>query len=153
MASFSAELMVAGHTYLVRLATYEFTQAADLRGRASAKVRHGLLHLTLDVPPDDVLLDWAAQWHKSLPGEVVFFASDQRTVREAVGWEAGQCVGYTEEFAAGDAGAGAYVCQLTITTTGLTLHAGRPSAYVPPAATSAAHHGPAVVHGQGAGQG
>jgi hypothetical protein len=36
---------------------FEFTQAADQRGQAAAKVRHSLLHLTLDVPTNDQLLD------------------------------------------------------------------------------------------------
>jgi hypothetical protein len=45
--------------YPLRQCQFEFTQATGPRGRAAAKVRHGLLHLTLDVPTDDQLLDWS----------------------------------------------------------------------------------------------
>jgi tRNA threonylcarbamoyladenosine modification (KEOPS) complex Pcc1 subunit len=57
MASFSAELEVAGALYLVRSCTYDFTQVTSERGRVVAKVRHGLVHLTLDVPDASTLLD------------------------------------------------------------------------------------------------
>jgi hypothetical protein len=50
MASFSEQLLVAGQRYPVRQCTYEFTQATDPRGRVSARVRTGLVYLTLDVP-------------------------------------------------------------------------------------------------------
>jgi hypothetical protein len=66
---------VAGQRYPVRQGTYEFTQATDPRGRVTARVRTGLVCLTLDVPPDDVLLDWAATPNKPLAGQVVFRAA------------------------------------------------------------------------------
>ena len=65
-------------------------------------MRHGLLHLTLDVPPDDQLLDWANTVHKPLAGHVTFFEDDRRTARETVSFAAGQCVSYQESFVAGD---------------------------------------------------
>jgi hypothetical protein len=94
-----------------------------------ARVRTGLVHLTLDVPPDDVLLDWAATPNKPLAGQVVFLAAQGGSAVETLGWEAGQCVGYQEEFAAGDQGAGAYVCHLTIAAAKLTLQPGGPATY------------------------
>lgn len=57
MASFSAQLQVAGQRYPVRHCSYEFTQATTERGRVGAKVRHGLVRLALDVPDNEVLLD------------------------------------------------------------------------------------------------
>jgi len=135
MSSFYAELVVAGHTYPLRQCQFGFTQATDPRGRVQAKVRHGLLHLTLDVPDTDLLLDWAHTAHKPLGGHVTFFEPDQRTARETLSFAAGQCVSYQETFVAGDGAAGAYVCQLTITSDGLTLAPGGPaSAFVAPAA-------------------
>jgi hypothetical protein len=105
-------------------------------------VRHGLLHLTLDVPPDDQLLDWANTIHKPLAGYVTFFEDDRRTPRETVSFAAGQCVSYHESFVAGDGQAGAYVCQVVITSTGLTLApGGATQAFVPPAV--GAHSAPA----------
>ena len=65
-------------------------------------MRHGLLHLTLDVPTDDQLLDWANTVHKPLSGHVTFFEDDRRTARETVSFAAGQCVSYQESFVAGD---------------------------------------------------
>jgi hypothetical protein len=64
-------------------------------------VRHGLLHLTLDVPTDDQLLDWANTVHKTLSGHVTFFEDDRRTARETVNFAAGQCVSYQESFVYG----------------------------------------------------
>jgi hypothetical protein len=78
-------------------------------------VRHGLLHLTLDVPTDDQLLDWANTAYKPLAGHVTFFEDDRQTARETVSFATGQCVSYQEFFVAGDGEAGAYVCQLLIT--------------------------------------
>ena len=72
-----------------------------------AKVRHGLVQLTLDVPDDDLLLDWANPPHKPLAGQVLFYAMQGGQVLETLSWEAGQCVGYQEEFAQGSLDEGA----------------------------------------------
>ncbi|NML65106.1 hypothetical protein HHL22_07790 [Hymenobacter sp. RP-2-7] len=136
MSSFYAELEVAGHTYPLRQCQFEFEQATDARGRTVAKVRHGQLHLTLNVPPDDLLLDWANTAHKLLAGHITFFDTARRTARETVSFTAGQCVSYQESFTAGDASDGAYVCQLIIATAEkLDLTPGGPvGAFVAPAA-------------------
>lgn len=134
MASFYAELQVAGATYPVRHCAYEFTQATSERGRVVAKVRHGLVRLTLDVPDDDKLLDWAHSSYKPLVGQVSFYDAKGGPVLETLAWEDGQCVAYQEEFMSGDQGQGAYVCHLTIATPKLTMHSGGPVAYVAPAA-------------------
>jgi hypothetical protein len=108
MSSFYAELLVAGHTYPLRQCEFGFAQATDPRGRVQAKVRHGLLHLTLNVPDTDLILDWSHAPHKPLSGHVTFFEPDQRTARETLSFAAGQCVSYHESFVAGDGAAGAY---------------------------------------------
>ena len=59
-----------------------------------AKVRHGQLYLTLDVPHNDLLLDWANTAHKLLAGHITFFDTGRRTARETVSFTAGQCVSY-----------------------------------------------------------
>ena len=92
-----------------------------------AKVRHGLVHLTLDVPDDARLLAWGTTAHKPLAGHVTFFETGGRTARETLAWEAGECVGYHETFAAGDGAAGAYVCQLVIAAPKLVLTPGGPA--------------------------
>jgi hypothetical protein len=133
MSSFYAELEVAGQTYPVTQCRYGFDQPAGERGRVRAQVRHGLLHLVLNVPDDDQLLNWANTPHQELAGHVTFFASEQ--AQETVSFAAGQCVGYQETFVAGRDQDGAYQCALTITTTGLVLTAGGPSrAFVAPTA-------------------
>jgi hypothetical protein len=81
-------------------------------------VRHGLLHLTLDVPEDDQLLDWANTVYKTLAGHITFFEDDHRTARETLSFAAGQCVSYQETFVAGDGDVRAYRCQLIITSEG-----------------------------------
>jgi len=73
--------------------------------------------------------------HKLLSGHVTFFEDDRKTARETVSFAAGQCVSYQETFVAGDGEVGAYVCQLLITSAGLTLApGGAPQAFVAPAA-------------------
>jgi hypothetical protein len=135
MPSFYAELTVAGQVYPARACQYSFEQATDERGRVQARVRHGLLHLVLDVPDDDQLLAWAGTPHKELAGHVTFFAADRRTARETVSFAAGQCVSYQENFVAGEGVAGAYMCQLTITSKGLELTpGGPPRPFIPAAA-------------------
>ena len=108
MSSFYAELVIAGQTHPLRQCEFGFTQATDPRGRVQAKVRHGLLHLTLDVPDTDLLLYWAHTAHKPLGGHVTFFEPNQRTARETLSFAAGQCVSYQETFVAGDGATGAF---------------------------------------------
>ncbi|HEX8327718.1 MAG TPA: type VI secretion system tube protein TssD [Hymenobacter sp.] len=127
MASFYAELEVAGHSYPVRLCEFFFTQATNERGRVAAKVRHSLLHLTVDVPAGDQLLAWGAAPHKPLAGHVTFFETNRLVARETVGFAAGHCVGYEETFVAGDDGEGAYVCRLTVAAEKLELTPGGPA--------------------------
>jgi Hemolysin coregulated protein Hcp (TssD) len=134
MASFYAELQVAGTTYPVRSCAYEFTQSTNERGRVAAKVRHGLVRLTLDVPDGDELLSWAATPFKPLAGRVIFRSAQGGAALETLSWEDGQCVGYQEEFLSGSVHEGAYVCHLAIAAPKLTTASGGPASYVSPAA-------------------
>jgi len=58
-----------------------------------AKVRHGRVHVALDVPDDDVLADWGTAAHQPLAGHLTFFGTDRRTARKTLSWTAGECVG------------------------------------------------------------
>ncbi len=134
MASFYAELEVGGHTYPLRTCAYGFTQGTDSRGRVNEKVRHGRVHLTLDVPEDCFLEHWGAAAHMPLAGHITFYDAIQRSALETLAWEVGHCVGYQEEFMSGDLLSGAYTCQVTIISPQLTLTPGGPSRrYVAPA--------------------
>jgi hypothetical protein len=128
MASFYAELHIEGHSYPVRQCNFASQQATDARGRMQSKVRHEPLLLLLDVPDDDLLLNWAATPLKALAGQVVFYETFQRIARETLSFAAGHCVHYAETFESGNGGAGAYHCQLTITATSFELRAGGPAA-------------------------
>ena len=55
MASFYAELHVAGRVYVLRRCDFSFTQATDPRGRVVAQVRHNQIEIMLDVPDDPFL--------------------------------------------------------------------------------------------------
>ena len=63
------------------------------RLKSSAKVRHGLFHITLDVLDDGLLLAWGTTAHEPLAGHVTFFETGGRMARETLAWEAGECVG------------------------------------------------------------
>ena len=130
MPSFYAELHLAGTSYRVVRCQYACHQATDARGRVNAKVRHDLLHLTLDVPDDDVLLDWAAAPFKPLAGDVVFYNMTQLVPHETIAFATGQCVAYQEVFASGATGNGAYVCHISVTAPSFELRSGGPAAAV-----------------------
>lgn len=142
MSSFYAELHLAGFAFPVLRCSYSFQQATSERGRASAKVRHGPLHLLLDVPEQDLLLAWAAAPFKPLAGQVAFYSDAQaRLPHESISFAAGQCVRYAETFddGTGGGGAGAYVCALTITAPAFALHVGGgPATAAAPAVVAAA---------------
>ena len=127
MASFYAELLVEGRRYPVVRCSYACTQTTDDRGRARAKVRHQPLSIILDVPQDDVLLNWAHTPNKPVAGHVVFYDVTQLVAHEIIGFTAGHCVGYNEAFESGAGSDGSYVCQLTITATTFELLSGGPS--------------------------
>lgn len=127
MASFHAELHLGGSTFRVVHCQFACSQATDMRGRVSAKVRHHLLELTLDVPTNDTLLDWAATSHKPQAGQVVFHDKTQLVAHETIAFTDGECVGYTELFESGAGSDGAYVCQLTIAASEFELRGGGPT--------------------------
>ena len=124
MASFFAELHLTGNRYRVVRCHYGASQSTDARGRVNAKVRHDLLHLTVDVPDNDDLLHWAATAHKPQAGEVVFYNPTQLVALETIAFTAGECVGYQEVFESGAGGDGSYVCQLIIAAPAFELRAG-----------------------------
>lgn len=128
MASFHAELRLAGTSYRVVRCHHACHQPTDARGRVNAKVRHDLLHLALDVPDSDALLAWAADPFKALAGEVVFYDATWLVAHETIAFAAGQCVGYHESFASGAGRDGAYVCQLSIAAPAFELRSGGPAA-------------------------
>ena len=127
MASFSAQLRVAGHVFPVLHCSYHTSQATNERGRVSAKVRHHPVELVLDVPDSDVLLAWAADPHKRQAADIVFLDPATGSAIETLHLAAAYGVGYRESFAAGDTGTGAYQCHLTLSDpSGFTLLQGGP---------------------------
>ncbi len=140
MASFSAELHVAGHVFPVMYCHFEVEQATQQRGRVGAKVRYGSVQLVLDVPDGDVLAAWAAGAHKRQAASVVFLNAHGGRAVETLRLPAAYCVAYREQFVSGDAQGGAYQCFLTLSDpTGWTIAPGGPaSAFV---AAAAREHG------------
>jgi hypothetical protein len=138
MASISAELHVAGHVFPVTHCLFDVTQAPQLRGRVSAKVRYGPVQLVLDVPDGDVLPAWAADPHKQQATAVVFLDANGGQPLETLRLPAAYCVAYQEQFISGDAQGGAYQCYLTLSDpSGWTMMPGGPAgAFVAPAARS-----------------
>ena len=136
MASFAAELRVAGHAFPVIHCAFGVEQATHQRGRVSTKVRYGLVQLTLAVPEGDELLAWAAAPQKRQPAEVLFRDSVGGSVLETLSLKGAYCVVYHEQFISGDEQGGAYQCLLTLSDPdGWTLTAGGPVvAFVAPVA-------------------
>jgi hypothetical protein len=122
-SSFNCVLSVAGQEFSVVHCAYEFNQPTGARGRASAKVRSGVITLHLDVPDNNHLLAWAADPHKKLSGNLVFHQIDRPVVSEKLTFEDGFCVSYEEIFEVGSTTAGAYRCMLQISAANLSLGA------------------------------
>ncbi|MDQ2795544.1 MAG: hypothetical protein M3Y12_16265, partial [Bacteroidota bacterium] len=128
MPAFSAQLRVAGHVLPVLRCAYQTHQVTDGRGRVTAKVRYQPVELLLDVPDHDVLLAWAADPHKRQAADIVFHDPTTGSATETLHLAAAYCVGYSENFAEGDAGTGAYQCHLTLSDPdGFTLLSGGPA--------------------------
>lgn len=123
MSSFRCILTLAGQDFPVALCNYEFEQATTERGRATAKVRSGLITLHLDVPDGDQLFAWATDPHKKLNGHLVFFETNRPIAREKLAFEDAFCVSYDEVFQSGAEPAGAYRCILQISAAKLALNA------------------------------
>ena len=136
MASFSAELRVAGHAFTLTHCAFGVEQATHQRGRVSTKVRYGPVQLVLDVPDGELLLAWAAAPQKRQPAEILFRNAAGGQVLETLRLSAAYCVSYHERFVSGDAQGGAYQCHVTLSDPdGWTLTAGGPvAAFVAPAA-------------------
>lgn len=84
MASFSAELRVAGHAFALTQCAFGVEQATHQRGRVSTKVRYHPVQLVLDVPDGDALVGWAAEPHKRLPADILFRDADGGVVLETL---------------------------------------------------------------------
>jgi hypothetical protein len=136
MASFSAELLIEDHRYPLLTCTFGVQQQTHQRGRVSAKVRDEPVQLTMDVPPDDLLMGWAADPHKRLAVNIIFRDADGGTALETLHMVAAYCVSYQEVFRQGDAVTGAYQALLTLADpSGFTMQVGGPAlAFVLPAA-------------------
>lgn len=144
MASFSAELRVDDHFFLLTSCTFGVRQATQQRGQVSTKVRYDPVQMVLSVPEDDFLFGWATEPHKRLAADVLFRDSDGGSVLETLSLKAAYCVAYHEQFASGDGQSGAYQCLLTLSDPdGWTLTAGSGLAFVAPAARE--HGGPPVA--------
>lgn len=114
MASFSAELRVAGHAFPVIQCSFGVEQATHQRGRVSTKVRYGPVQLVFSVPEGNFLLGWAVEPHKRLPADLLFRYADGGSVMETLHLPAAYCVSYHEQFASGNEQGGAYQCFLTL---------------------------------------
>lgn len=123
MSSFHCLLFLDGQQYPVVHCSYEFTQPAAQRGRATAKVRSGLLGLHLDVPDGDQLLAWACNPLEKKSGQLVFQQIDSPVPSEVLQFAEAFCVSYEEAFMAGSNTAGAYRCALQLTAGQLQLDA------------------------------
>ena len=114
MASFSAEIRVAGQVFPVLRCSYQTSQATDSRGRVVAKVQRGPVELLLDVPAGNLFLDWASNPRKRYPVSIVWRAAAGGQALETLTMAGAYCVGYQELFASGDLATGSYQCQLTL---------------------------------------
>ncbi|WP_046245310.1 type VI secretion system tube protein TssD [Hymenobacter terrenus] len=143
MGAIVAELHVAGRRYPLTYATYGVHQATDARGRTTAKVRHDLVELVLDVPEDAFLEAWANAPTKRDAAHIVFLDSAGGSPIETVSLAGAYCVRYEEEFETG--ASGRYQAFVSLTDPdGFSITPGGPAgAFVAPAARE--HGGPGAA--------
>lgn len=149
MASFSAELRVAGRRYPLLRCEYSTFQTTDARGRVTSKVRRSPFKLQMVAPRDSFLPAWAADPYKRCAVNIVYFNADGGQAIETLSMAGACCVDYGHRFQEGHLSAdgqtvteSSYVAYMTLTDPdGYTWQAGGPGTYVPPAA---GEHGPPV---------
>lgn len=142
MASFSAELRVAGRVYHLLRCTYSAYQATDARGRASAKVRHSPVELVLLAPRDNFLGAWGADPYKRCAIDIVYRDANGGQPLETLSMAGAYCVGYGQRFQEGGVSKdsqtvtpSSYVVYLTLTDPdGFRIQSGGGGTYTPPAA-------------------
>ena len=142
MASFSAELRVAGRVYPLLRCEYSTGQGIDSRGRVNTRVRHNPISLLLDVPRDNFLAAWGADAYKRCAVDIVYHDDNGGRALETLHMAGAQCTGYGQRFQEGylPAGSevpteGSYLAYLTLTDPdGFTWKVGGPGAYAAPAA-------------------
>lgn len=142
MASFSAELHVAGRVYHLLRCTYSAYQATDARGRASAKVRHSPIELVLVAPRDNFLGAWGADPYKRCAIDIVYRDANGGQPLETLSMAGAYCVGYGQRFQEGSVSKdlqtvtpSSYVAYMTLTDPdGFRIQAGGGGTYAAPAA-------------------
>lgn len=135
MASFSAELRVAGRVYPLLRCDYGAFQSTAHRGRVHTRVRYRPVELLLDAPRDSFLAAWGADAFKQCAVDIVFRNANGGQAIETLRLAGAYCVGYGQVFRQGDARTGSYVAHLQLSDPlGFTWQAGGPGAYAAPAA-------------------
>lgn len=125
MASFSAELHVAGQRIPLVRCAYDVRQAIDSRGRVVARARHSLVSGEADVPDHATLEAWAADPQKRQAASLVFRNADTGTTLATLHLAAAYCTAYAEQFVSGERESGAYRCFFTLADPdGWVLHVG-----------------------------
>ena len=115
MASFSAELHVAGHVYVVLALTAHKHQDTNAQGYPTSRIYYGPLGLTMDVVPRDVFLPtWAYAPARHYEAHLVFRDPDGGGVMYTLHLPVAYCVGYDEHFLAGPVGRSSFQCYVTL---------------------------------------
>ena len=114
MASFSAELHVAGVVIPLIRCTYGTHQSTDARGRVITKVRKSPIDCEADVPEHQILDAWAANAHQRQAATIIFRNADTGVAWETLYLRAAYCTSYNEVFVMGDVTSGSYRCFFTL---------------------------------------
>ena len=115
MASFTAELRVAGRVYSLRRCDYQSSQNLGQRGRVNSGVRHHPIDLLLDVPRDNFLAAWAANDYKQCAADIVYCDATSGQALETLSMAGAYCVLYNQSFRSGDTTTGSYVVHIRLT--------------------------------------
>lgn len=120
-ASFSTTFNVGGSNYVVNECSYNLTQPTDIRGRASAGARSGLITITVTGSDYQTLVEWAINPFKAYTGTITYLDMYKSTFK-TVKFEQGYCVSYEEEFTPHSGGFASYTFHLGITAAKMHLN-------------------------------
>ncbi len=101
----SANFKMDGKESNVLAFSYDFSRNIEENGRVSARVRKGLISITLasDDKHKEAILNWMAKPDQAKEGELVIFADDEKkTALKTIKFENGFVISYREDYMDGN---------------------------------------------------
>ena len=98
-ASFAIDLIIKEKTFVVTECHYSLGQPTDVRGRAIAGTRSGIISLSITGADYQILSEWGINPTKAYDGEILYKdTTNKNALFKTISFVQGYCVQYDEEF-------------------------------------------------------